>query len=175
MKENLQLLYSVAEIAKKVKILAAEIQNELPRCEDFVCVCVLKGAFLFFSDLVRHFDSRAICAFTRVSSYGDETKSSGTVRMPMQCTEDVTDKHVLIVDDIADSGLSLSFLTKYFADKGAASVRTAVLIDRPNSRTNGFTPNFAAFTLTDRRFVVGYGLDDKQRYRNLPGIYVVDN
>ena len=174
MKETLKILYDAREIDQRVDKLAAGIRASFPPDAEVLCVCVLKGAFMFFSDLVRRLGENTVCAFIRVSSYGDGTVSGGSVRLVGDFSENVSGKNVLIIDDIMDSGLSMEFLMRYFAERGAEKIRTACLIDKPQARVNGLKPDFSAFTLTESRFVVGYGLDRAQRFRNLPEICYFD-
>ena len=170
-KDELFLLYSRAEITERIKILAQEIRKDVSGDNELLCVCVLKGAFMFFSDLVRHFGETAGCAFIRLSSYGDKTQTCGTVRQISEFTEDVKGKVVLIVEDIVDSGITAEYLIRYFTELGAASVRLACLIDKPFARTRHVCPDYTAFTLTKDYFVVGFGLDYAQKYRALDAVY----
>jgi len=170
-KNKLSLLYSAQEIARRIDELALQIRLDYGEEKDFLCVCVLKGAFMFFSDLVKKLGSNALCAFIRLSSYGNETKSCGSAKLVCDICEDVSGKDVLIIEDIVDEGHTLSFLKQYFAQKNAASVRACCLVDKPAARVQDVRPDYTAFTLTKPHFVVGYGLDYAQRYRNLPALF----
>jgi hypoxanthine phosphoribosyltransferase len=170
----LKLLFSAETVAARIKTLAEEIKTGYETYADLYCVCVLNGAFMFFSDLVKHLDPHIMCGFVRVSSYGDDMRPSDELRLVSPFFEDVKDKNVLIVDDIADSGRTLRFLKKYFSGMGAKSIRSACLIDKPNNRLVPVSPDYAAFRLESDLFVAGYGLDYKRRYRNLSGVYGIE-
>ena len=171
--ENLRLLYTRGQIKERTEALAARIESDFAGGE-FLCVCVLKGAFMFFSDLIRHFGGGLETAFIRLSSYGDKTRSSGEVKRLWDFTENAAGKEILIVDDIADSGLTLEYLKNYFLQKGAKSVRAVCLLDKPFNRVNNARPDYCAFTLKENRFVVGYGMDYAERYRNLDAVYYIE-
>lgn len=168
----MKLLYSKEKIAARVKALAVEVKREYADKKDFLCVGVLNGAFMFYADFVRHLGDNAICAFIRLSSYEDSTTSSGRVRLIWDFTEEIMGKDILVIDDICDSGHTLKYLRDYFLERGAKAVKVVCLLDKPKARINAEKPDFAAFELEGDEFIVGYGLDDKRRYRNLDGVYV---
>lgn len=169
---SLRLLYDAATIAARVKEMGATIAAKYGN-EPLVCVCVLKGAMPFFADLVRAIggeDVRLECV--RISSYGNSDTSSGTVNLVQDVESDIQGQHVLVVEDIVDSGRSMDFLLAHLKAKGARSVRLAALIDKHSRREVDVTVDFAGFVLSDG-FLVGYGLDYAERYRALPGVYEV--
>lgn len=133
---------------------------------------VLKGSFMFMTDLVRACQLKSDIEFIAVSSYQNATVSSGCVQITHDLQQDITGRDVIIVEDILDSGTTLAFLKEYFLTKGAASITIVTLLDKPSRRTKAISADFAGFTVPDE-FVVGYGLDYAQRYRNIPYIGVL--
>ncbi len=140
--------------------------------KDLLLVGILKGAIVFFSDLMRAIDLPLETEFMAVSSYGAATKSTGVVNLVKDLTIDITGKHVLIVEDIVDSGMTLSYLKKYLSTRGAADIKIATLLDKPERRRVDLKADYFCFTIPDE-FVVGYGLDYAEKYRNLPDIGVL--
>ncbi len=138
--------------------------------EPVVAVCVLKGAFIFFSDLVRAMDIEPEIDFLRLASYGSETSSSGNVFLTKDLELEVEGKHVLIVEDIVDTGRSMEYLVKLMERRGARTVRICALIDKAERRQREVRVDFVGFPLP-KGFVVGYGLDHAERYRGLPAVY----
>lgn len=135
-------------------------------------VSVLKGSFMFAADLLRRLYEYGISPevdFIRAASYGSDDVSSGKVSLQLDMSIKVSNKEVLLVDDIADTGLTLSFLIRHVERKGALRVRTCVLLDKPSRRVIPFQPDYAGFQIPNK-FVVGYGIDFAERYRNLPYI-----
>lgn len=164
----MRVLFDAATIAARVDALAAEVAAYAPA--DLLVVGVLKGAFVFVADLVRaldRFGAAPEVEFLRLSSYGRSQTSVGTVRLLGEPPASVAGMTVLIVDDIADTGLSLTYARDFFVHRGAARVLTCVLLDKPARRKVAFEPDFVGFVIDDV-FVVGYGLDDGERYRHLP-------
>lgn len=135
-------------------------------------VGVLKGCFMFMADLVRACSVNCTVDFMVVSSYGSGTSSTGAVKIVKDLSDDIEGKDVIIVEDILDSGNTLSYLTKYLSGRNPASIRIVTLLDKPDRRTADVTADYIGFTIPDS-FVVGYGLDYDQRYRNLPYIGVL--
>ena len=169
---SLRPLYDADTIAARVREMGAAIAAHY-KGEPLVCVCVLKGAMPFFADLVRAIggeDVRLECV--RISSYGNSDTSSGTVKLVQDVEGDIAGCHVLVVEDIVDSGRSMDFLLDHLKAKGARSVRLAAFIDKRGRREVDVTVDFAGFVLSDG-FLVGYGLDYAERYRALPGVYEV--
>jgi hypoxanthine phosphoribosyltransferase len=153
-------------LAARIREMAAEIRTALPD-DDIHFVCVLKGAFMFLSDLVRALDERVTMDFIAVSSYGSGTKSSGEVRLVKDVDSSLEGRHVVIVEDIVDTGLTLHYLQDILRRRGPASVRTACLLSKPARRQVDVQVDFIGFTIEDQ-FVVGFGLDYAEKYRNLP-------
>jgi len=166
-----RLLLHSGEIAARVSELGREITRDYEG-RDLVCVCILKGASLFFSDLIRAIDMPLCVGFMSISSYGSATKSSGVVRILKDLDKDIVGRDVLIIEDIIDTGLTLSFLIESLKVRGAASLRVLTLLDKPCRRKVELTPDYRGFEIEDY-FVVGYGLDYDERYRNLPDIGVL--
>lgn len=133
---------------------------------------VLKGSFVFMADLVRACQVKSDVEFIAVSSYGSGTASTGRVQITHDLQQDITGRHLIIVEDILDSGNTLAFLKEYFLTKGAASITIVTLLDKPARRAKAVTADLAGFTVPDE-FVVGYGLDYDQHYRNVPYIGVL--
>ena len=167
-----RVLVSREEIAEAVSVLGRKITEDY-QGKELMLVGILKGAVVFFSDLVREIDLPLKMEFMAVSSYGASTKTTGVVNLVKDITVDITGMHVLIVEDIVDSGMTLSYLKKYLSTRGAASIRIATLLDKPERRRVDLKADYFCFTIPDE-FVVGYGLDYAEKYRNLPDIGVLD-
>ena len=164
------ILLTREEIAEKVKALGKRISADY--CDKApVAVCILKGASVFFADLLRELDLPVSIDFMGVSSYGSGTESSGHVRMVKDLDCDIAGRDVIVVEDIVDSGVTLSYIKEELLRRGAASVRIATLLDKPARRRTALTVEYSCFEIPDA-FVVGYGLDYDERYRNLPDIGV---
>lgn len=167
-------LFDEAAIARRVDELAGEIAMTLPR--EFAVVGLLKGGFVFMADLIRALDRAGAAPgveFLRLSSYGDARRSSGVVRVIGEPPKGIAGQAVLLVDDILDTGRSLAFARDLLSEAGAASVSTCALLDKPSRREVEIAADYVGFTVDDV-FVVGYGIDDAERYRHLPYIGVVD-
>ena len=167
----LKVLVSEEELQKRVHELGEEI-NARYKDKRPMFLGVLKGSFIFMADLVRASGLMADIEFIAVSSYKNGTSSSGVVQITHDLQQDITGRDIIVVEDILDSGNTLSFLMGYFKAKGAASVSIATLLDKPARRTKPITADFVGFDVPDE-FVVGYGLDYAQMYRNLPYIGVL--
>lgn len=168
-----KMLLTKEQIAARVKELGAQITNDYEDADgDLVLVGILKGAVVFFADLIREIDLPLSMDFMAISSYGSATKSSGVVRIMKDLDKDIVGKHVLVVEDIIDSGLTLSFLKENLLSRGAASLRICTLLDKPERRKVDLHVDYAGFQIPDE-FVVGYGLDYAEVYRNLPDIGVL--
>ncbi len=163
------MLFPEDRLQSKVEEMAEQINRDYAGKEILV-VGILRGAFVFLADLVRKLKGPLIIDFVAVSSYGDDTASSGVVRFLKDLDESVAGRHVLLVEDIIDSGLTLKYLYKNLKARGPASLKVCTLLDKPSRRKVDFIPDYNGFTIPDY-FVVGYGLDRGQRYRNLPSIY----
>ena len=167
----LKVLYTQEEIAARVKTLGAEMYEDLKGREPLF-ISVLRGAFIFMADIVRACPAKSDVEFIAVSSYGNAMSSSGAVQITRDIQQDITGRHLVVIEDILDSGNTLSYLKRYFLAKGAASVSICTLLDKPSRRTKAIQANYVGFTVPDE-FVVGYGLDYCQKYRNLPYIGVL--
>ena len=140
--------------------------------KDPLFVSVLRGAFIFMADIVRACQVKSDVEFIAVSSYGNAFSSSGAVQITHDIQQDITGRNLVVIEDILDSGNTLNFLKQYFITKGAASVKICTLLDKPSRRTKAITADYIGFVVPDE-FVVGYGLDYCQKYRNLPYIGVL--
>jgi hypoxanthine phosphoribosyltransferase len=165
-------LISASAIATRVAALAREIDHKVPP-GPLTVVGVLRGAFIFMSDLVRAIPREMTCDFLGVRSYGDATVSSGVVEITSDLAAPIAGKNVLLVEDIADTGLTLRYLLDLLQARSPASVHTCVLLSKTAKRTTSIPVDFVGFEAPDA-FVVGYGLDAGQIYRNLPYIGVLD-
>jgi len=168
----MKILYTAGEIAEKVKEIGKEI-TEVYKGTDLLIIGILKGGFIFMSDLVRHIHLPLEIGFARISSYGNEKCSSGEVKILEDVQENIEGKHVIIVDDILDTGHSLFAFKKHLESKRPASVKICTMIDKTERREASLTPDFYGFRISDG-FIVGYGLDFAEKHRSLPDIYVLD-
>ena len=165
-----EILLSAAQIQQRVAELAMEIRKDHP--DDLHIIAVLKGAFVFLSDLARHMPGHVTLDFMAVSSYAKGTTSSGEVRLQKDLDFALEGRHVIIVEDIVDTGLTLTYLQDILRSRGPKSLRTACLLSKPSRRKVDVKVEYIGFTIEDR-FVVGYGLDYAEKYRNLPHIAVL--
>ena len=170
-----QDLASILITRREIRLAVQKLGEKITR--DYqgkspVMIGILKGAVVFFSDLIREIDLPVKTEFMAISSYGSATKSSGVVRILKDLDRDILGQDVLVVEDIVDSGLTLAYLKKTLEDRGAASIRVVTLLDKPARRKVELKADYFCFTIPDA-FVVGYGLDYDERYRNLPDIGVL--
>ncbi len=156
-------------IATKVEEVAHAISTDY-RDRDLILVGILKGAFIFLSDLIRHLSIPVKVDFICASSYGDDTSSSGRVRLVKDVDLEIKNKDVIVVEDIVDTGLTLSYLVAHLKSSGAASVRICTLIDKKERRKTDVHVDYVCHTV-EKGFLVGYGLDYAEFYRNLPEVY----
>jgi hypoxanthine phosphoribosyltransferase len=170
--EDFEPLLTEGDIAKRVRELGAEIARELKPASELVVVGVLKGSLVFMADLIRALPPEVTCDFLRVSSY-EGTESTGTVRFDFDLTQPITGKHVLIVEDIVDTGVTMHFLLEALQVRHPKTLKVAALLDKPARRKREVPVDWKGFTIEDR-FVIGYGLDLEGRYRNLPYIAALD-
>lgn len=166
-----EILFSKEELRKKVEELGKQITKDY-QGKDLVCICILKGAIHFMSDIIREIDLPLQIDFMAVSSYGSSTESSGVVRILKDLDCSVEGRDVLILEDIVDTGLTLQYLTKNLKNRKANSVKICTLLNKPERRTADIAPEYFGYTIPDA-FVVGYGLDFAEKYRNLPYIGVL--
>lgn len=169
---NLEVLFSEQQINDRIRELGAEITSDYAG-KELVLVGVLKGSCVFLADLMRQIDLPLTIDFMSVSSYKDGTSSSGDVEILKDLSNPIRDKHVLIVEDIVDTGLTLTRLIEILGSRGAASIKIATFLDKPEPRIKKeLVVDYTGFVIPNK-FVVGYGLDAAGRYRNLPFIAVV--
>jgi hypoxanthine phosphoribosyltransferase len=166
-----EILLSEEQIQKRVAELAGEIRRDFP--DGLHLVAVLKGAFVFLSDLVRHMKGEVSLDFMAVSSYAKGTTSSGEVRLQKDLDTTLDGKNVIIVEDIVDTGLTLTYLQDILRARNPRVLRTACLLSKPSRRQVNVKVEYIGFTIEDR-FVVGYGLDYAEQFRNLPNIAVLE-
>lgn len=166
-----KVLISPQAIQRRIAELGQQISQDY-NGEELVVVCILKGAFLFTSDLCRTIKLQQKLDFMAVSSYGDSTRSSGVVKIDKDLSESIEGKHVLIVEDIIDSGLTLSYIVKILQDRNPKDIKVCVLCNKPSNQQQFVKVDYCGFKLEDE-FVVGYGLDFRGYLRNLPYIGVV--
>ncbi len=172
MAESVRVLLKEEEVDKRIQELGEMISRDY-QGKSVHLVCVLKGGVFFMCELAKRITVPVTMDFMSASSYGSSTKSSGVVKIVKDLDEPLKDKDVLIVEDIVDSGRTLSYLIKMLGDRGPASIKLCTLLDKPERRVTDVKVDYTGFEIPDE-FVVGYGLDYDQRYRNLPYIGVVE-
>ena len=165
------VLLSAEDIQKRTAELGARISKDFDGREPLF-VGVLKGCFVFMADLCRRIDLPCTVDFMAVSSYGGGTSSSGQVQITKDLSSDITGKNIIVVEDILDSGNTLSYLLKVLEQRSPASIRLCTLLDKPERRVKPVEVHYSGFTIPDA-FVVGYGLDYAEHYRNLPYIGIL--
>ncbi len=168
---NLQLLYSKEEIARQVRRLGEEISHDHQDTE-ILLVGVLKGSFLFFADLARAISSPVIIDFVRLASYGSESQSSGLVEMRKDLEMSIEGRDVIIVEDIIDSGYTLESLYHRLMQRNPRSLKICTLLDKSARRKVSIQADYVGIAMDDG-FIIGYGLDYDEKYRNLPDIYLI--
>ena len=174
MKDIAKILISSEEIDRITTRIAAEIDRDYAgKDKNLILLCILKGSIVFMGDLMKKITVPLEIDCMKVSSYGAGTVTTGTVNIHLDLIRPDLDKcDILIVEDIIDSGVTLSYLTKYLKGKGAKSVRTCTLLDKPSRRKVDFVPDYCGVEIPDE-FVIGYGLDYNERYRALPFVGVL--
>lgn len=172
MAEHIRILLSEEEVDVRIQAIGEQISRDYAG-KSVHLVCVLKGGSFFLCELAKRITVPVSLDFMSVSSYGSETKSSGVVKIVKDLDESVRDKDVIVVEDIVDSGRTLSYLMEMLRDRGPASLRLCTLLDKPDRRVIDVKVDYTGFQIPDE-FVVGYGLDYNQMYRNLPYIGVVE-
>lgn len=165
-----RMLLTEAQIAEGVKRVAAQLKADY-QDKNPLFICILKGSVVFFADVIRATDIPLTIDFMSVSSYGSSTRSS-ELHIRQDLKTDVKGRDVVVVEDIIDSGRTIYFLKHYLSDRGAKSVKTVTLLDKPERRTFDLTSDYYAFQIEDE-FVIGYGLDYDEKYRNLPYIGIL--
>lgn len=173
-KRSIPVLFTAAEIKDRIEAMAAEIGKHMS--SELTIVALLRGSFMFTADLVRELYAIGLhpeIDFMTLSSYGEGTKSAGEVKIARDVGEDMTGRNVLIVDDILETGRTLQFATELLKSRGAASIKSAVLLEKPGKLEVKAKADFVGFSIPDK-FVVGYGLDYANHYRELPFIGFMD-
>jgi hypoxanthine phosphoribosyltransferase len=165
------VLFDEGSIQRRINEIGAQISNEY-QDKNPILICILRGAAIFMSDLMRSMTIPMEIDFMSISSYGNSTQSSGVVKIRKDIDSDIEGRHVIIVEDIVDSGLSLSYIIEYLNRHNPASVKTCVLLDKPEAHKIEVNIDYFGFTI-ENEFVVGYGLDYAERYRNLPYIGIL--
>ena len=170
-----KILLTAEQIDEATSRIAAEIDRDYKDVEGrLILLCILKGSVVFMGDLMKKVTVPVEIDFMKVSSYGSGTSTTGKVNVHLDIMRsDLSECNILVVEDIIDSGVTLSYLAKYLVDKGAKSVHTVTLLDKPSRRKVDFTPDYCGFVIPDE-FVVGYGLDYDEKYRALPFVGVLD-
>lgn len=171
MAEHVRVLLSEKEVDDRIQAIGEQISRDYAGKQVHL-ICVLKGGSFFLCELAKRITVPVSLDFMSVSSYGSETKSSGVVKIIKDLDDPIKDKDVLVVEDIVDSGRTLSYLMEMLKDRGPASLRLCTLLDKPDRRVIDVNVDYTGFEIPDE-FVVGYGLDYDQRYRNLPYIGVI--
>ncbi|SFA89413.1 MULTISPECIES: hypoxanthine phosphoribosyltransferase [unclassified Bacillus (in: firmicutes)] len=165
-------MISETEISKRVKELAKEIEKDFNN-EPIVLVIVLKGSFVFAADLIRELKGDVKVDFISISSYSDQTETTGKVKLLKDLDANITDKNVVVIEDIIDSGLTLHFLRDHLQLHKPKNIKICTLLDKPERRKVDMKVDYVGFVIPDE-FIVGYGIDFAQRYRNLPYIATVE-
>jgi len=169
---SLRVLLSAEQIQKRIAELGAEIDRDYPGGEPVYLIAVLKGAFIFMADLSRAMKTPARIEFIGISSYGKGKTTSGQVQLTKDLDAPIEGHHVIIVEDILDTGITLNYLTTLMAQRKPKSLRIVTLLDKPERRQSPVKANYIGFTIPDE-FVVGYGLDYAEDYRNLKDVCVM--
>lgn len=170
---KLSKLIDEKTLQERVKQLGAQITKDF-KGEDVVAICILKGSYMFYSDLIREIDANVICEFFGVSSYHGETQSSGEVKVTLDLTHPLEGKNVLLVEDIVDSGLTMAYLRTCLLARQPKKLKTVSLLVKPDAVKADVHLDYFGFEIKNE-FVVGYGLDYQELYRNLPYIAKADN
>lgn len=171
MSENMQILISQKEIEERIKSLAVQINTDYAG-KEVLLVCVLRGAVMFAMDLAKALNLSLEIDFLAVSSYGCGTASSGSVKIIKDLDCNIEGKHVLLIEDIVDTGLTLTHIAEMIKMRNPKSFRVCALLSKPERRMCNIEADYTGFTIEDK-FVVGYGLDYNQKYRNLPYICIL--
>ena len=166
-----EILFSEEQLKTRVAEIAREIERDY-QGKEVMLISVLRGSFIFMADLCRAIDLPCTLDFMSVSSYGSGTTSSGQVQITKDLSEDITGRHIIVVEDILDSGNTLSYLLNILEHRHPASIRLCTLLDKPDRRVKPVEVHYSGFTIPDA-FVVGYGLDYAEKYRNLPYIGIL--
>ncbi len=171
MADRIDVLFSESELDKRIRALGDEISRDYEG-EEITLICILKGASFFACELAKRISIPAYIDFMRISSYGDEMESSGDVKIVQDLDDPIRGKNVIVVEDIVDSGRSMHYLFEILKSRGAKSLKLCALLNKADRRVTEVSIDYLGFEIPDK-FVVGYGLDYAQKYRNLPYIGVV--
>lgn len=172
MKDDIEsIIISEEQLKKRVAELGAQLTEEY-RDKNPIFIGILKGSFVFMADLVRNIDTICDLEFMAVSSYGNGTSSTGAVKIKMDLSRDIENRHVIIVEDILDTGVTLNYLVKYLGMRKPASIKICALLDKKERRKAPIYPDYTGFDCPNA-FIVGYGLDYDEKYRNLPYIGIL--
>ncbi len=170
--KNLNVLIDESSLQNKILEMAKQIESDYIG-KEIVLICILKGSVFFTTDLSKRISNPMIFDFIKVSSYGNETESTGIIKLELDLKENITGKDVIVVEDIIDTGRTLSYLLKYLDSKNPKSVKLCTLLDKPSRRVVDINVDYTGFKIEDK-FVVGYGLDYGEKFRNLPYIGYFD-
>lgn len=173
--ENLKLktLVSEKDLQKRIKEMGATLTDKFKN-KQVVAVCVLKGSFIFFADLIRQLDCDMVCEFLGLSSYQNQSVTSGEVKLTLDLNSAIEGRHVLLIEDIVDTGITMNYLQKILEPRKPKSVTTVALLEKPDAKRVEYKVDLVGFKIPNE-FVVGYGLDYQNNYRHLPYIAQVDN
>ena len=171
MSERIEVLITEEQLDKRISEIAAEITKDYGD-KDISLVCVLKGGVMFMTDIAKKLKQKVEFEFIDVSSYGNNTVSSGKITINKDLETSIEGKHVILLEDIVDTGRTLSYLIEYLKEKNPASLKLCTLLDKPSRRIVDVNADYIGFTIPDA-FIVGYGLDYAQKYRNLPYIGIL--
>lgn len=172
MEHKISVMHSEEEVAKRIKEIAAQVDEDF-KGEEVHLICILKGSIFFTAELAKRINLSVTLDFMSVSSYGDGTESSGRVRIVKDLDEHIEGKNVIVVEDIIDSGRTLSFLLEMLSARNPKSLKLCTLLNKPERRVVDIPVDYIGFDIPDK-FVVGYGMDYAQKYRTLPYIGVVE-
>ena len=170
-KDIQEVLFSEEQLDRRVREIAAQIEKDYAG-KEIMLIGVLRGSFVFMADLCRRIDLPCTLDFMSVSSYGKGTSSSGQVQITKDLSSDISGQHIIVIEDILDSGNTLSYLLKLLEQRNPASIRLCTLLDKPDRRVKEVKVDYSGFSIPDA-FVVGYGLDYAEQYRNLPYIGIL--
>ena len=172
MAEKIEVLLSEGDVDTKIAEIGATISKDYEG-QEITLVCILKGATFFACELAKRITVPVEMEFMRCSSYGNETESSGVVKIDLDLDRPIRDKNILVVEDIIDTGRTMHYLLDVLKNRGPAEVKLCSLLDKPDRRVTDVDIDYTGFVIPDK-FIVGYGLDYAQKYRNLPYIGVVE-
>lgn len=171
MSKQIEVMYSAEQIDERIREMGRQISEDY-QGKEIHCLGVLKGSFMFMADLFRHIENDLTCDFLTISSYGDQTMSSGVVKLVADLAVPIKDRHVIVIEDIVDTGLTLGYLLDNLKTRLPASISVCSFLSKPTRRRVDVSVDYCGFEIPDK-FVVGYGMDAAQKYRNLPYLGVV--